>query len=162
MSSPAIVFVFEPYYTFWEKWSGVMKIILASHGSLADAMLGALHAIMGDDDDVESFCLDTYEDPVALSQVVGEKIKKEAGAPVVLVCDIKGGSVFNHLLPFCANPGVTLFAGMNLNLVLNLVNIMPGTKAEFEEVTREAKAGIDFFDNDILEKMKNENDLDLF
>ena len=139
-----------------------MKIILASHGSLADAMLNVLHAIMGDEDDVESFCLDTYENPLALSEAVKKKIEAVNGAPVILVCDIKGGSVFNHLLPLCVNSGITLFTGMNLDLVLSLVNIQPETEADFEEVVGEGKAGIIRFNSEVLEKMNNENDADSF
>ena len=139
-----------------------MKIILASHGSLADAMLKVLHIILGDEDDVESFSLDAYENPVALSEAVKKKIDAENGAPVVLVCDIKGGSVFNYLLPFCTRPGVTLFTGMNLDLVLSLVNIQPETEADFEEVMGEGKAGMNRFNSEIVNNMVNEHDADSF
>ena len=139
-----------------------MKIILASHGSLADAMLKVLHLIMGDGDDVESFCLDTYKNPVALSEAVKKKIENSGGTPVILVCDIKGGSVFNNLLPLCINPGVSLLAGMNLDLVLSLVNIQPETQADFDEAVGEAKAGIVLFNKEILEKMSGGNDADNF
>ena len=138
-----------------------MKIILASHGSLADAMLKVLHEIMGNEDDVESFSLDTYENPVALSEAVKKKIKASDGAPVALVCDIKGGSVFNHLLPLCVDPGIDLFTGMNLDLVLSLVNIQPKTEADFAEVMGEGKAGIIRFNRETLEKMSREDDADL-
>jgi PTS system mannose-specific IIA component len=79
-----------------------------------------------------------------------------------MACEIKGGSIFNHLLPFCTKAGVTLFSGMNLDLVLNLINIKPSLEAEFDEVSGEAKAGICRFNSEIFEKMKNENDSDLF
>jgi len=137
-----------------------MKIILASHGSLADAMLKVLHMILGNEDDVESYCLDNYENPVALSEAVKKKIEAEAGKQAILVCDIRGGSIFNHLLPLCVNPGISIFTGMNLNLVLHLVNIKPKTEDEIKEVIMEAKAGVDYFDSEILEKMINENDAD--
>ena len=139
-----------------------MKIILASHGSLADAMLEVLHAIMGDEDDVEAFSLNTYEDPVKLSEAVKQKIDAESGKPVILVSDIKGGSTFNHLLPFCVRPEVTLFAGMNLNLVLNLVNIQSAAEEDLLEVIDEAKAAIEYFNSEILQKMSSENDADAF
>ena len=139
-----------------------MKVILASHGSLADALLKVLHMVMGDEDDVESLSLDTYENPYALAQEAEKKIKAAAGAPIIMLCDIKGGSVFNHLLPFCANPGVTLISGMNLDLVLSLVNIKPETEADFEEAIGEAKAGIVRFNKEALEKMGAENDADDF
>jgi len=139
-----------------------MKVILASHGSLADAMLKVLHMILGDEDDVQALYLDVYENPVALAQEVKKIIEVADGAPVVIVCDIKCGSVFNQLLPLCANPGVTVFSGMNLDLVLHLVNIQPKTEAEFEEVVIQAQAGIAFFNKDTLEKMQNQNDADDF
>ena len=139
-----------------------MKVILASHGSLADSMLEVLHMILGDEDDVESLCLNTYENPVALSEEAKKKVEAAGNEPVVLLCDIKGGSVFNHLLPLCAAPNVTLFTGMNLDLLLSLVNIKPNTEAEFEEVEGEAKAGIVRFNSKVLEKMMGENDADSF
>ena len=135
-----------------------MKIILASHGSLAKAMLEVLHMIMGDEDNVEAFCLDTYENPVALSEAVKKKIEAAQGEPIVMACDIKGGSIFNHLLPFCSIPGVSLFAGMNLNLVLSLANIQPQTEADFIEVIGEGKDGIELFNREVLERMNNEDD----
>lgn len=139
-----------------------MKIILASHGSFADAMLNLVHMIMGSDDDVESLCLDTYENPFALAEVVKKKIDAVNGEPIILVADIKGGSVFNNLLPLCVNPGVTLFSGMNLDLVLSLVNIKPTTEAEFEEALEEGKAGMLRFNKEILEKSASQNDADDF
>ncbi|GHV43439.1 PTS mannose transporter subunit IIC [Spirochaetia bacterium] len=137
-----------------------MKIILASHGSLAEAMLGVVHMIMGDEDDIEALCLDKFENPGAIAAAVQERITAAAGAPIILVSDIKGGSVFNHLLPLCVTPGVTLFSGMNLDLVLSLVNIMPKTTEAFEEVIGEATAGIVLFDKDFLDQMSRENDVD--
>ena len=135
-----------------------MRIILASHGYLADEMLSVLHSIMGDEDDVESFCLDTYDDPAALAAAIKKSIDHDSSSHFVLVCDIKDGSVFNHLLPLCENPGVTLVTGMNLDLVLGLVNIQPETEADFEEVIGEGKAGIQCFNMDTLETMRNEED----
>jgi mannose/fructose-specific phosphotransferase system component IIA len=139
-----------------------MKIILASHGSLAEAMLGVLRMIMGDEDDVEALCLDKWENPGALVVEVKKRIDAAEGMPVILVCDIKGGSVFNGLLPLCAHPGVTLFAGMNLDLVLSLVNIQPETPEAFEEVMGEGKAGIARFDRETLDRMGGGNDADDF
>jgi mannose/fructose-specific phosphotransferase system component IIA len=135
-----------------------MKTILASHGSLAEAMLGVLHMIMGEDDDVEALCLDKWENPGALAAEVKKRIDAAGGKPITLVCDIKGGSVFNHLLPLCVHPGVSLFGGMNLDLVLSLVNIQPETPEAFEEVMGEGKAGITFFDRETFERMGGGND----
>jgi mannose/fructose-specific phosphotransferase system component IIA len=134
-----------------------MKIILASHGSLAESMLKVVCSILGDEYDMESFCLDTYETPSAITAAVKDRIDAAAGTPVVLVSDIKGGSVFNNLLPLCENPAVTLFAGMNLDLVLDLVNMAPETPDALDEVIRTARDAIERFDRDILAGMNRQN-----
>jgi mannose/fructose-specific phosphotransferase system component IIA len=134
-----------------------MKIILASHGSLAESMLKVVCSILGDEYDIESFCLDVYETPSAITAAVKDRIDAAAGAPVVLVSDIKGGSVFNGLLPLCENPSVVLFAGMNLDLVVELVNMAPETPEALDEVIRTARDGIERFDRDILARMKLQN-----
>jgi mannose/fructose-specific phosphotransferase system component IIA len=134
-----------------------MKIILASHGSLADSILKVVHMIFGDEDDTEAFCLDVYETPSAIAAIVKERIDAAAGAPVILATDIKGGSVFNALLPLCENPAVTLFAGMNLDLVLDLVNVMPETPEALDESMQIAKDAIVWFNKDTLADMTRQN-----
>jgi mannose/fructose-specific phosphotransferase system component IIA len=134
-----------------------MKIILASHGVLAESLLEVVHMILGDEDDVEAFCLNTYETPSEIAARVKEKVDACGGAPVILVADIKGGSVFNNLLPLCENPGLTLIAGMNLDLVLALVNMAPKTPEELEEVMQLAKDAIVKFDKDILADLGRQN-----
>jgi PTS system mannose-specific IIA component/fructoselysine and glucoselysine-specific PTS system IIA component len=95
------------------------KIILASHGALADGMAGAVQMIVGADPRLRVYSLDRYETPSRILQ----EVKKELtpGQAAVIVCDIKGGSVHNHLLELCVLPGVYLMTGMNLSMVLNLV-----------------------------------------
>jgi mannose/fructose-specific phosphotransferase system component IIA len=137
-----------------------MKIILASHGSLADSILKIVHSILGDEDDVEAFCLDVYETPSAIAAIVKERIDAAAGVPVVLAADIKGGSVFNALLPLCENPGVTLFAGMNLDLVLDLVNTVTETPEALNGSMQIAKDAIVLFNKDILAVMSRQNNDD--
>jgi mannose/fructose-specific phosphotransferase system component IIA len=149
MVSPEIL---RPY-----KRGGAVKIILASHGSLAPSMLEVVRMILGSEDDIEAFCLDTCETPSRIASLVRGRIEAAAGAPVVLVSDIKGGSVFNSLLPLCETPGVTLFAGMNLDMVLDLVNTDPETPEALDGVMQTAKDAVVRFDKDILADLSRQN-----
>jgi mannose/fructose-specific phosphotransferase system component IIA len=134
-----------------------MKIILASHGSLAESMLEAARTILGNEDDIEAFCLDTYETPSRIASLVRGRIEGAAGAPLVLVTDIIGGSVFNDLLPLCEIAGVTLFSGMNLAMVLDLANAQPETRETLDETVQIAKDAIVRFDRDILADLSRQN-----
>jgi mannose/fructose-specific phosphotransferase system component IIA len=120
-------------------------------------MLDVVRMILGNEDDIEAFCLDTYETPSRIASLVRGRIEGAAGAPVVLVTDIKGGSVFNDLLPLCEITGVTLFAGMNLDLVLDLVNTQPETRETLDEAVQIAKDAIVRFDRDILAGLSRQN-----
>jgi mannose/fructose-specific phosphotransferase system component IIA len=134
-----------------------VKIILASHGSLAESVLEVVRMILGDEDGIEAFCLGAYETPSRIASLVRGRIEGAAGAPVALVTDIIGGSVFNELLPLCEIAGVTLFSGMNLTMVLDLVNTRPETREAFGETEQIAKDAIVRFDRDILADLSRQN-----
>jgi mannose/fructose-specific phosphotransferase system component IIA len=120
-------------------------------------MLEVVRMILGDEGDIEAFCLDTYETPSRIASLVRGRIEGAAGAPVALVADIIGGSVFNDLLPLCEIAGVTLFSGMNLAMVLDLVNTQPETREALGETEQIAKDAIVRFDRDILADLSRQN-----
>jgi PTS system mannose-specific IIA component len=133
-----------------------VKIILASHGSFAPSLLRVVRMILGNEDDIEAFCLDVCETPARIAELARERFDAAAGTPVVMLTDIRGGSVFNSLLPLCVLPGVTLFAGMNLDMALDLVS-REGTAADFDEVLQTAKDGIVRFDSAIVAALQDQN-----
>jgi len=135
-----------------------MKIILASHGSLAEGLLSAVHTIIGDDGDIEAFGLDRYENPSAITEEVQKSIDACDGEHTVILCDIKGGSVFNDLLPLCAQKSVSLICGMNLNLALELAIADPsdGVRVIQEDAISVAKTFIEYYDSDVLSALQQE------
>lgn len=97
------------------------KIVLASHGRLAEGMLDSLVMIAGCQEGVQALCAYTDDAP-DLKATLGELVAGLAeGDELVIVTDVLGGSVNNEASQFRDVPGVYVVTGMNLGLVLSLV-----------------------------------------
>lgn len=97
------------------------KIVLASHGRLAEGMLDSLGMIAGCQEGVQALCAYTDDVPdlkAALGELVGGLAE---GDELVIVTDVLGGSVNNEASQFRDVPGVYVVTGMNLGFVLSLV-----------------------------------------
>lgn len=97
-------------------------IILASHGSLAEGMVTAVRMVIRDmADAIFAFGLDRWETPQAIRAEAEAIVKRNPEDQHLILCDIKGGSVANDLMPLCVQPGVFVITGMNLAMVISLV-----------------------------------------
>lgn len=96
------------------------KIILASHGSLADGMLSAVRMIIGDCSDIEAYSLDHYDCPQTIYELICEKIGDNQTEEYIILCDIYGGSVHNQLMHLMNRKNVYMIVGMTLSMVLEL------------------------------------------
>lgn len=96
------------------------RLILASHGRLAEGMADTARMIVGDQTELIPLSLVSGMQPELLKTKVEGMIKSWLGELTVILTDLWGGSVNTALLPLCADAHVHLIAGMNLNLVLQL------------------------------------------
>ena len=96
------------------------RLILASHGRLAEGMADTARMIVGDQTELIPLSLVSAMQPELLKTKVEGMIKSWPGELTVILTDLWGGSVNTALLPLCADANVHLIAGMNLNLVLQL------------------------------------------
>ncbi len=135
-----------------------MKVILASHGHFAEGLLSAVKLVAGDDCGAEAFGLDTYITPEMIAEQVAARIDAAAPEHTVILCDIKGGSVYNKLLPLCERPNVSLISGMNMNLAAQLAMTTPDEdpKEAQDEAIEVAKDLIQYFDADVLRELKKQ------
>lgn len=139
-----------------------MKLLFASHGGMAEGLLGALRLIAGDDFEAEAFGLYPGETPDDLAEKCRQRIEAAGAEHVAILCDIKGGSVYNKLLPLCERPNVSLMSGMNLNLALVMAMSLPDDdpRAVQEEAMQAAKEFIQYFDSGVLEELKKQEQED--
>ena len=100
-----------------------MKILIASHGTLAKGMKCSLELIMGKQEEVKTFCayLDGETSIEARVKEFMENIKE--GEEWVIVTDLLGGSVNNEFMKYIHRPDVHLLTGMNLALLLVLTEL---------------------------------------
>lgn len=128
------------------------KLILASHGSLAEGMASAVRMILGDAAELSCFSLDHYASPQEISEAVRNLVEAEPETRFLLLSDIKGGSVHNQLLPLCERPNVHLVSGMNLSLALELALLEEDGPAEdrIREAMQIGCGNMDYFDRSVL------------
>ena len=123
------------------------KMILASHGSLAEGMKSAAVMILGESCEVKAMGLDTYEMPENILTEVRKDIDTYPEAEFLVLCDIKGGSVHNALLELCDSENVYVITGMNLSMVLELYLIPDESDIakEVKNVLEVSKEGMQCF-----------------
>ena len=112
------------------------KILIASHGPLANGMKKTAEFLMGQNENVETLCAYVDEQSKDLPAMV-EKWMNERNPEDqwVVITDIFGGSVNNEFMKYISNPQIRLIAGMNLALVITAMSIseMKNNAAEVEE-----------------------------
>ena len=106
------------------------KIILASHEGLSKGMKDSVSMIVGDlATDIETYSLLPGQNPEDFYQEV-LKEAKESDEQILILCDIKGGSVHTALSKLAVLDNVMVFSGMNMGLVLDAV--MKGLNGKLE------------------------------
>lgn len=136
----------------------MVKIILASHGELSKGMLNSLQMIVGDlAKDIETYSLYPGENPNDYALKLKEKLQND-NSHYIIVCDVKGGSVYNSILQTCIDEDIDLISGMNLNLVLELVLANNSGMLDIEQVITNAKEGITLENKEKLNQDMEEED----
>ncbi|MDD7280439.1 PTS sugar transporter subunit IIA [Floccifex sp.] len=120
------------------------KIIFASHGDLAKGMKNSVSMIAGSlADDVETYCLYPGENPTDYYQELRERVQ-ECQDQVIILADIKGGSVHTALMPLTVFENVVLISGMNMAMALDVVlQYREGIQeSEFDALITGSQSGI--------------------
>lgn len=117
------------------------KIILATHGYMAEGILSAAKMIMGSCVEIEAFGLEHYESPAEIAGLISRRIAAQPDCDFMIFCDIQGGSVYNQLTGLCSQPNVYLVGGVTLSMVLECyLNVQDIPTAELlEQVVQSAK-----------------------
>lgn len=142
-------------------------VILASHGSLAEGMVTAVRMVIRDmADEIVAYGLDRWETPQAIRTEVEMAVKENPEDQFLILCDIKGGSVANELMPLCIHPGVFVITGINLAMVISLVLQSQGgetwTREKIGRHLDEVIAGICCFDAADFKETNQEGDGELW
>jgi Phosphotransferase system, mannose/fructose-specific component IIA len=139
------------------------RIILASHGSLAEGMHSAAKMILGDHHNIHAYGLDQYETAQELLAAVQEAVADAADDEIFILCDIKGGSVHREMLQLLnENEDIKIITGMNLGMVLELCVSSSDTKdpENLNHILEAGKSDIICFDKALIRSMKERKEVD--
>lgn len=132
------------------------RVIFASHGGLSKGMKDSVSMIVGDlAKNVETYSLLPGENPEDYYQEL-YKQANESNEQILVLCDIKGGSVHTALSKLAVLDNVVVFSGMNMGLALDIVlKHAHLSEEELQEVIENARDGITMMKE--LNKVENED-----
>ena len=132
------------------------RVIFASHGGLSKGMKDSVTMIVGDlEKNVETYSLLPGENPEDYYQEL-YKQANESNEQILVLCDIKGGSVHTALSKLAVLDNVVVFSGMNMGLALDIVlKHAHLSEEELQEVIENARDGITMMKE--LNKVENED-----
>lgn len=95
----------------------MVKIVLASHGPMANAMLESSRMLYGDAENVVAVCLYTQDSTNEFADKLRREIERDE--EVLLLVDIPGGTPSNQgMMLLSEYPGLRIVSGMNLMMLL--------------------------------------------
>lgn len=96
------------------------QIIIATHGGLSKGMLDSLHMVAGGAaDGIETYSLEFGQNPNDYYEELRERIAATE-EQFIIMCDIKGGSVYNALFRLTELPNVVIFSGLTMGMALEI------------------------------------------
>lgn len=116
------------------------KLLLATHGSFASGAKSTLQFILGDVADIT--CIDAYVDPEENPEevIAAYFAQVSESDEVIIMTDIKGGSVNQKMIPYAVKHNCILIAGFNLPLLVALALAPEGiSREEVKQIITDAK-----------------------
>ncbi|MFT8884144.1 MAG: PTS sugar transporter subunit IIA [Liquorilactobacillus hordei] len=135
-----------------------MKLILASHGPLAGALLASAELIIGKVEDVAAFSLTKEMGPKDLENELDEELLKTDDANVILALDLLGGTPSNVAVALLAKyPGLEVITGINLPMVIEYGNQKILGKTDVAQLIAMGTAGITNVKEKLAENQEDED-----
>ncbi len=137
-----------------------MKMILASHGKLAEGMKDTLEMIVGKNENIYAFAAYSDGSETKFLEDIQALINENQDEQIVIATDVLGGSVNNEMIQLLNRyPQVYLISGMNLPVIITLATaVCPLTTEMIEEAISMGKEGVVFV-NKLMKENNEEEDL---
>ncbi|ADL06685.1 PTS sugar transporter subunit IIA [Lacrimispora saccharolytica] len=128
------------------------KVLLASHGRLAEGMADSLQYIIGKLDNVDTMCAYTNPDFNLEEEVKTLFRRKEAeNFELIVFTDIYGGSVNNEFMKFLRNETFCLVSNMNFATIVEILLHQGEISAEFIRSVVDKQSSRPVFCNELWE-----------
>lgn len=122
------------------------KIIVFTHGSLADSLVKTSGLILGSQPDIETYCVEPGCNLEEMRESVGSSIRRSnsSGQVVLVLTDLMYGTPFNTMIQLEEDCRFTHITGANLPLLIEAINqrMLDGNSENFDGLVETAKGGI--------------------
>jgi PTS system mannose-specific IIA component len=97
----------------------MIGLVLATHGSLGEALIKSMDVILGGQEQVEPLSLQVEDDIEEANRRLREAVDKtDSGDGVLILTDMLGGTPSNLSLALLSQPGIEVVSGVNLPMLL--------------------------------------------
>lgn len=97
------------------------KIILASHGNLAEALMSTAQMIIGPNSDMIALGLQAGAAPESYREALDEVFNQHPDHEFLVLIDLLGGTPFNSIISQLQNVNVQVVTGVNLGMLLEVL-----------------------------------------
>lgn len=120
------------------------KVILASHGDFAEGIFDSVSMIIGRQENVTVYCMRPGDNASDFAEGLRTEIIAEKDVEFVILTDLFGASVCTAMTGLGVYPNVTVFSGMNLCMILEVLVDYPErlTDQDVEKILSVARNGI--------------------
>ncbi len=118
----------------------MIGIVVVSHGHVAEELVKAAQAIVGDIPGIAAVSIGWSDDVTVARDAIGRAIASVGGGDVLILTDMFGGTPTNVSLPFLS-PSVEIVTGVNLPMVIKASGLREGDLLEVARVLRDQGRG---------------------
>lgn len=106
----------------------MIGVVIVTHGSLAQALIEAAHAVVGHQQYVEAIQIDPQQsDEVQRENIRQAVSRSETGDGVMILTDMFGGTPSNLAISMLSKGNIEVVAGVNLPMLIRLFSIRKDT-----------------------------------
>lgn len=98
-----------------------IRIVLASHGKLAEGMLNTVQMLLGKQENITAYCLMPEEDVNGFAEKLAAEARQYGEENVVFMTELLHGSPFNCTVSLTREMNVYHVSGINLAMLMGAI-----------------------------------------
>lgn len=113
------------------KDSGMIGMVLVTHGRLAEEFVAATEHVVGAQKNIRAICIESDDDMEQRRQDILDAVSDvDSGKGVILLTDMFGGTPSNLAISIIEKANVEVIAGINLPMLIKLASVRQNSSLE--------------------------------
>jgi PTS system mannose-specific IIA component len=129
----------------------MIGIVVVTHGRVAEELVQAARAIVGEIPAIAAVSIGWSDDASVAKEAIAQALTEVGGGDALILTDMFGGTPTNLSLPFLS-PRLEIVTGVNLPMLIKLTTLREGDLLEVARAVREQGKGAIYVTSEVLEK----------